>query len=92
MKYKWLDALETYPKTKGCLKNCEGYCCLGVLADITGNLTVDNEGVGWVGDCMASLPDPLREKLGLTPHDMKELTFLNDATDTFERATCTTKN
>lgn len=35
---KWVEALKSdkYNQTKGCLKNNEGYCCLGVYADLCG--------------------------------------------------------
>lgn len=33
---KWVEALRSgnYPQTNGCLKNDEGFCCLGVAADV----------------------------------------------------------
>lgn len=33
---EWVEALESgeYPQTRECLRNEEGYCCLGVLSDI----------------------------------------------------------
>ena len=36
IKERWIAALESgdYPKTKGVLKDEEGYCCLGVLCEI----------------------------------------------------------
>ena len=94
MRYKkeWLEALKTYPKTKGRLKDSQGYCCLGVLADITGNLSADKDGYGWVNDSTASLPYHLREELGLTLHDMKELMYLNDSNDTFKEVMECIKN
>ncbi len=38
LKQKWLAALRSgdYKQTKSCLHNKDGYCCLGVLCDISG--------------------------------------------------------
>jgi hypothetical protein len=38
LKKKWVEALRSgkYEQTKECLHNDDGYCCLGVLADIKG--------------------------------------------------------
>lgn len=36
VKAKWIAALrsEKYPQTTEILRNCQGYCCLGVLTDL----------------------------------------------------------
>lgn len=36
VKEQWLTALRSgdYPQTQGCLRDDNGYCCLGVLTDI----------------------------------------------------------
>ena len=84
LKQKWLEALETYPKTKGCLKNSKGYCCLGVLAEITGNLMVDEKGTGWVEHHYGALPFFVRKELGLSSNNQESLISLNDKNDTFK--------
>ena len=50
-KQKWLDALRSgkYKQTRDCLKNNDGYCCLGVLCYVVGLKPVDlNFGNGFI--------------------------------------------
>ena len=78
LKERWIEALGTYPKTKNTLKNEEGYCCLGVLADIEGDLNnIIKFGYSFL------LPKNKREKYGLPMEIEGELAILNDKTDTF---------
>ena len=79
LKERWIEALHKYPKTKGRLKNEEGYCCLGVLADIEGDL--NNIIKLWGFDML--LPRHKRQEYGLPLSIECELATLNDKTDTF---------
>ncbi len=43
---EWVAALRsgTYPQTRGVFKGVDGYCCLGVLAEVRGFLTPTTTG------------------------------------------------
>lgn len=77
-----------YRQTMGGLRTTSGYCCLGVLCDISGlgrwveipgeasfmyyNATFDNEFSGSI------LPDSIRSAVGLTDDEQDHLWRLND--------------
>ena len=106
LKQRWIDALKSgkYPKTKGALcrpipgeENKEpvaaGFCCLGVLADISGlgqwedgadkryrsfrETLTKKEEVGY-------LPTGMSSRLGFNYRQMQEIAELNDQSDTFD--------
>lgn len=62
---KWIQALRSgeYRQAPGHLKDSDGYCCLGVLCEISGldTFSVHNTYLGQT----ASLPDEVREWGGL---------------------------
>jgi hypothetical protein len=95
VKKKWLKALRSgeYKQGGGRLRSGNKYCCLGVLCDLTPE-------VKWVTNIVDAsarylvesgtqqvfgfLPVDLREKLGISPDEQKELSLLNDNGYTFE--------
>ena len=80
LKERWIEALGTYPKTKGRLKNEEGYCCLGVLADIEGDL----EGILKWDSTRLVLPAQLIKKYDIPSAVENKLMAINDQTSTFD--------
>lgn len=77
-KQKWIEALRSgsYEQGKSCLRNEEGnYCCLGVLADVTGTLgTTFNERQGYLFSS-----DSGQHNIHLLPRkSQRELYHLND--------------
>ena len=80
IKDKWVEALRSgkYKQCKGRLQKKDGYCCLGVLCDISG-IPFD---VGY------TLPDNIKNWSGMVTHDgtyrckdlvyLKSLVILND--------------
>lgn len=81
IKQNWLEALRSgkYQQGRGCLKQGNKYCCLGVLCD-----TVSSS--GWCGNVFyykdepnaQSLPNPLADELGISNIHEKKLMYLND--------------
>ena len=88
LKQKWVDALTsgTYRQGRRALRdNDDCFCCLGVLCDIV-------DPGGWEKtpgsiysyfiedgeDNDSVIPDPLREKLGLSLKDQQDLIDMND--------------
>lgn len=82
LKAKWMESLRSgrYPQTRSCLKDSDGFCCLGVLADIQGaewdgdqpRLNGDfagHEEGGWLKESVAG---------GLHLRVQRELSNLND--------------
>jgi len=91
---KWLEALETAPKTKGRLKDNDGMCCLGVLCDISQGRTwrktqmLSNGGQDvWYKnetvDPYQLLPANLARELGIADKGQLALSDVNDRNDTF---------
>ena len=87
MRKKWIEALRSgnYQQGRGMLKGPLGYCCLGVLCEISGMGTwfdsyyyeIEDERSG------AVLPVKLREKIGLSAEQQTNLIGMNDSGDTF---------
>ena len=98
LKQKWIEALESgrYEKGVRALKGPDGYCCLGVLADITGNLKGE-ESPGFVvtkdGTAhYAYLPKEIHSELGLEQKNMFDLARINDKSRTFKEVVEYIKN
>lgn len=78
VKEKWLKALRSggYKQTQGCLKDENGYCCLGVLCDIHSK-TIKEKGYKFLplGDhyrylrCGSTLPEEVQEWSNLIDRD-----------------------
>jgi hypothetical protein len=82
--YEWLKALETAPKTKGCLKDEKGMCCLGVLCDIHPSVKWDGETARFKDTTSSMiLPLAMTMELDLDDYESKKLAHLNDKSDTF---------
>ena len=79
LKERWIEALHHYPKTKGRLKKPDGYCCLGVLADIEGDL---DDILRWDKGLMC-LPRKFVDKYGIDDDTENDLMETNDKTETF---------
>ncbi len=58
LKEKWVTALRSgnYPQSKDVLKSPDGYCCLGVLAEISGMFNSKFDGFDAVDGCTTLLP------------------------------------
>jgi hypothetical protein len=81
IKEKWIQALNSgeYPQTRGCLKDDNGYCCLGVLSDLYQKETnifhwenrTDKDGTKYyeMGSETAVLPIEVVEWAGLDSND-----------------------
>lgn len=102
---KWVAALRSglYKQGRNALKSKDGYCCLGVLCDISGVDTFDTDEFGdeyYLGHC-SNLPDQVVQYAGVRGKDPLpiegslgfSLANLNDRGDTFEQiATVIEKN
>lgn len=77
LKTKWIEALRSgkYRQTREILKDGKGYCCLGVLCDVT-------QPDRWVGDNYDNLsnypPNWVIEKAGIPKHHVQMYAHLND--------------
>lgn len=84
-KQHWIDALRGggYRQTKGVLRDCNGFCCLGVGLDlIDPNAWCPAEaGLGWRLVAPTVLPTA---PLGLDYRDAQRLASLNDSGESFE--------
>lgn len=91
LKQKWVDALRSgeYKQEKGQLRyKNNGYCCLGVLYEVSGGeWDDDHQGT----DCYlikeigvgGTLPGSIREKVGLNLEDQDKLIRMNDGGKSF---------
>jgi len=94
---RWIDALRSgnYKQTSGCLKNDDGFCCLGVAADVMApsewRKTVDSDGyysfrkMGDVGllkhdDFLRLVPNYVQDRLDFSI-SADDLAELNDSYD-----------
>lgn len=88
----WLEALDKYPKTCGKLRDPDGYCCLGVAADIFGdknNWEYSKFGPYYCyrdkdDSFTNSLPRTIKEELKLTNQQCDQLILVNDSNPTFK--------
>ena len=90
IKAEWLTALRSgaYKQCKGALNRNDGYCCLGVLADVIDKKDIrpiwhwgrtrDHDGDRSFGSSVTNLPDNLAEYLGMTIMERSTLVDLND--------------
>lgn len=93
---KWVEALTSgaYKQTTGTLRDSNGFCCLGVLCDITKDevdgvweddrMHIKGEGFGYT----FNLPHSVRELVGLSSHGGyisvgKSLAGMNDSGQDF---------
>lgn len=94
MMKKWIAALRSGEFKQGTAVLCDKdhrYCCLGVAAVVLGAEFVQNEGYG---DCFVipdsdgdtgtdwrsgELPSTMRDELGITAKEQRELIELNDS-------------
>lgn len=77
---KWVKALRggKYKQVRNTLKTDDGYCCLGVLCEVSGlkfNKNVD--GHYYVDNCVGTLPPTLKQKIGISS-TQNTLILLND--------------
>lgn len=86
---RWVAALRSgdWRQTTGHLKREGGYCCLGVLAELLGQLDTDDVGRGSVavggGRLYQILPPSVRDVVGMTDSESGTLSSLNDLGTTF---------
>jgi hypothetical protein len=84
---KWITALRSgkYKQTKGCLRDGEGFCCLGVGCEIydPNGWSGNNEGVYTYGRNMIFLPPDIRFLAGISDRQEVDLTALNDNDKSF---------
>lgn len=98
IKTDWLTALRSgdYPQSRSDLKNQNGFCCLGVLADLQKPEWVLAERSGRMvpflnGECLAAhsssgqLGSDFMRQVGLAHDDARVLMEKNDGGDTFEQ-------
>lgn len=69
IKKQWVKALRSgkYEQTEGCLKDKNGYCCLGVLCDILPKPA--KKGISYFGTGNSVLNKRAMELTGLTSED-----------------------
>lgn len=82
---RWLDALRSgkYAQTRGHLRDKNGFCCLGVLCDVSG-VGVWRE--GYRGEfnldggttSLFMVPQEIRDGLGMTEYQASSLARSND--------------
>lgn len=92
LKAGWIKALRSghYKQEQGLLKSEEGFCCLGVLADICGcqweadsdQGILFNENVRHMNDSYLSWYAARR--LGISRHEQKNLAEMNDQGASFD--------
>lgn len=84
VKKKWLNALRSgdYKQTTGALQDEKGYCCLGVLCEITGNAS--NRVMGSCGFPKTDVIDTPLEFCGLSSNMQNKLADLNDGGSGFD--------
>ena len=84
---QWVDALRSgkYRQTRGWLRKDDGFCCLGVLCDISGVGEWEQRGdVGvWNYDTedeslKGVLPDVLTNTIGISLGEQNKLASMND--------------
>lgn len=93
---KWTAALRSgnYPQTKHVLRNTQGFCCLGVLADLIDPdawYPDNDQRQPWAGvspeglklTVGAALPRWVLDQVGLTTTQQERLTRLNDGGASF---------
>ncbi len=87
---RWLEALRSgrYPQDRGHLRSDRGFCCLGVLCDVSGTGTWErSDGTGEFQFSQGRfgyyglLPASLRESLGLSWDLMQTLIRMNDLSE-----------
>jgi hypothetical protein len=89
VKKKWLNALRSgeYKQTSECLRDSNGYCCLGVLCEVTGNAQNRNMDQAWPVNDMSEdgfengSPAPF---IGLSASMQETLANMNDANESFD--------
>ncbi|CAB4142522.1 hypothetical protein UFOVP434_16 [uncultured Caudovirales phage] len=79
-KEKWLTALRSgeYAQTTHTLSNAEGFCCLGVLCDISPKMKLENlagKERDYSGD---TLQDASLKFFGLSSEEQEKLIEMND--------------
>lgn len=81
LKQRWIDALLSgdYTQARGDMKTESGYCCLGVLCDVSGlgywednAYVIGTNAMRWWPD------DDEREMMGLDGEDMCRMMSMND--------------
>jgi hypothetical protein len=84
IKERWINALRSgeYRQDKTCLRTINGYCCLGVLLDVTKDISKGNwYNSVFVHTCYNSrfgISDSLREEFELTDEMHKKCIVMND--------------
>ncbi len=91
LKEKWVKALRSgkYSQTTGKLRKPDGFCCLGVLCDISGKGEwedrTDYFSFRGYGAHVSNLtPIELAAEIGLTSYKEDELTSMNDRGKSFD--------
>ena len=98
---KWIEALRSgkYRQTTGTLRDRDGFCCLGVLCDISekGKWVREEEDECWYFEGLhhsdfATLPKPVQQLVGLrtisgriSKSEGHDLSLMNDAGCSFAR-------
>ncbi len=91
LKQKWIEALRSgkYDQTKGALRTEAGFCCLGVLCEVTGAGLWDRDGEDFVYSCSDGLsgsgymPSVVAVISGLSSKQEGELASRNDGGSAF---------
>jgi len=88
-----IEALKTYPKVKEALRTADGFCCIGVLCELSGFISHPPDGRGQydyvyefgndVDDDLIMPYDIFTNITGLSTDDMHLLMRLNDNCNTF---------
>lgn len=83
-KQKWIAALLSgdYEQTTGCLRNENGFCCLGVACDVEDssgwNLMKDRE-VYYYDGCFSTPPYVVSDKIGIEYSEINQLVDMNES-------------
>lgn len=90
IKKQWTKALRSgeYKQGRGKLRTRTGYCCLGVLCDITDRGSWSRSDSRWYHRGVSgSLPREIREELLITRENEKRLVEMNDGDDVIRKHT-----
>lgn len=86
LKAKWVEALRSgrYSQDTGTLRSGYGFCCIGVLLDVSGfgewddSACVYTDRYGERHDCIGEMVTPVRLEIGLTDIEQTKLINMND--------------
>lgn len=82
IKAKWVSALRSgeYNQTRRTLRDDVGFCCLGVLCDVTSKASWEEDNQWRFDDELSDneLPTAFRKRIGMSGGDESHLVVMND--------------